>query len=74
MKLAKSSSRPLGGKLISVEAFIMRRIASSALDTHAGLQTPTGGLVAWELLYLWNSVPMITAGTLNAMVQVCAAR
>jgi hypothetical protein len=74
MQLAKASSRPLGGKLISVEAFIMRRIASSALDTHAGLQTPTGGLVAWELLYLWNSVPMITESTLGAMVQVCAAR
>jgi hypothetical protein len=70
MNLAKTSSRPLGGKLISVEAFIMRKIASSRLDTMAGLQTPSGGIVAWELLYLWNSVPVITEGTLNAMVQV----
>ena len=70
MNLAKTTSRPLGGKLISVEAFIVRKIASSALDTLAGLQTPSGGIVAWELLYLWNSLPVISEGTLNAMVQV----
>jgi hypothetical protein len=72
MKLAKTSSRPLGGKLISVEAYIMRKISSSSLDTVAGLKTPSGSIVAWELLYLWNSVPVITEGTLNAMVQVRA--
>ena len=72
MKLAKTSSRPLGGKLISVEAYIMRKISSSSLDTVAGLKTPSGSIVAWELLDLWNSVPVVTEGTLNAMVQVGA--
>ena len=70
MNLAKACTRPLGGKLISVEAFIIRKITSSSVDTVAGLKTPVGSLVAWELLYLWNSVPMVTDETLNAMVQV----
>jgi hypothetical protein len=70
MNLAKTSTRPIGGKLISVEAFIVRRIASSSVDTPQGLLTPTGSVVAWELLYLWNSIPMVTEGTLNAVVQV----
>lgn len=74
MTLAKTSTRPLGGKLISVEAFIVRKIGSSSLDTLQGLQTPTGSVIAWELLYLWNSIPMITKGTLNAIVQVRVAR
>ena len=74
MTLAKTSTRPLGGKLISVEAFIVRKIGSSSLDTLQGLQTPTGSVIAWELLYLWNSIPMITEGTLNAIVQVRVAR
>ena len=74
MNLAKTSTRPLGGKLISVEAFIVRRIASSSVDTVQGLRSPTGTVVAWELLYLWNSMPMITEGTLNAAVQVRFAR
>jgi hypothetical protein len=72
MQLAKTCTRPLGGKLISVEAFIIRKISSSSLDSVAGLHTPVGRLVAWELLYLWNSVPMITEETLNAMLQVWA--
>ena len=33
-----------------------------------------GSVVAWELLYLWNSVPMIAQGTLEAMVEVRQAR
>lgn len=73
MTLAKTSTRPLGGKLISVEAFIVRKIGSSSLDTLQGLQTPTGSVIAWELLYLWNSIPMITKGTLNAIVQAADA-
>jgi hypothetical protein len=74
MGLAKTSTRPLGGKLISVEAFIVRKIGSSSVDTLQGLKTPTGSVVAWELLYLWNSMPMITNDTLNAVVQVRVAR
>ena len=74
MQLAKTSTRPLGGKLISVEAFIVRKIASCTCDTTEGLQTPMGSVVAWELLYLWNSVPMIAQGTLEAMVEVRQAR
>ena len=70
MNLAKTCTRPLGGKLISVEAFIIRKITSSSVDSVSGLKTPVGSLVAWELLYLWNSVPMVTEETLNAMVQV----
>jgi hypothetical protein len=70
MSLAKKSCRPLGGKLISVEAFIVRKIASCALDTQQGLATTAGKLIAWELLYLWNSVPIIGNSTLNDMVNV----
>jgi hypothetical protein len=66
--------RPLGGKLISVEAFIARKIGSSSLNTVQGLQTPTGSVIAWELLYLWNSMPIVTKDTISATVQVYIAR